>query len=273
MAKGSRGGRRAKSVASQQAQQSAPAPQQTNQVQQAASVATSNIPAKATRLTDADADLLRKQQDSSYDASTTAAVKMYISNTNFDGQGHSLSQAMNYALDNGVDFHTMTPATINRMLGTHFTSNDIASMAYTDDYMSAAAHPIGRDVLLQRGAHDDVLRNAFGISDYTRLSEAQLQARLVGQTFQNTSHMSTSYDISKNPFLGQGSGVSGGREVVFRIKAGSNTRMVFGAKAQAEVVLAKGTNFKITDVGYTGKTATPRGRASRRQIVIDVETY
>lgn len=233
-----------------------------------------NTVGNAVPLTDADAQQLRQQQDSAYDPSTTAAVKMYISNTNFDGQGHSLSQAMNYALDNGVDFNDNLAA-INRKLGTRFTPNDIASMQYTDAYMQSAAHPIGKDIILQRGAHDDVLRGSFGIGNYGSMSEAQLKAQLVGKTFQNTSYMSTSYDISKNPFLSasSGSGVSGGREVVFNIKAGKNTRVIFGARKQSEIVIAKGTDFRISDVRYTGKTVHPRGGGSKRQIVIDIETY
>ena len=226
----------------------------------------------AAPLTDQDAAKLREQQDSMYDASTTAAVKMYISNTNFDGQGHSLSQAMNYALDNGVDFATMDVDAINAKLGTRFSINDIASMQYTDAYMQAAVHPIGQDVVLQRGAHDDVLRNVFGIQDYSRMSEAQLQSQLEGKAFQTTSYMSTSYDVNKNPFLSSSSGVSGGREVVYNIKAGSQTKMLFGAKAQSEIVLGKGTNFLITGVHYSGKTATPRGGKSKPQIIIDMQT-
>ena len=113
--------------------------------------------------------------------------------------------------------------------------------------MQQATHPIGRDVVLQRGAHDDLLKS-FGIRDYSRMTEAQLQSRLVGQTFQNTSYMSTSYDVTKNPFLSASSGVSGGREIVFNIKAGAQTKMVFGAKKQSEVILAKGTDFRITGV-------------------------
>ena len=233
---------------------------------------TSNVPgANASPLTDADADAIRKQEDSAYDANTTAAVKMYISNTNFDGKGHSLSQAMNYALDEGVDWNQPL-SQINAQLGTNFTANDIASMQYTDAYLQAAAHPIGRDVVLQRGAHDDVLKK-LGIANYERFTEAQLQQKLAGKTIKTTSFMSTSYDVTKNPFLSSASGVSGGREVVLNIKAGAQTRCVFGAKKQSEIVLAKGTDFVIKRVRYTGNTVTPRGGRSRRQIVIDIETY
>lgn len=253
MAKGSRGGRRGGGGGG--------------------TLTSNNVPTNATALTDAQADALRQQQDSQYDANTTAAVKMYISNTNFDGQGHSLSQTMNYLLDEGVDLNNTPLSQINSKYGLRLTPRELASMQYTDNYMQIATHALGKDTLLQRGAHDDMLKNTFGISDYAKMTQAQLQQRLVGQSFQNTSYMSTSYDINKNPFLGSGSGVSGGREVVYNIKAGANTKALFGAKKQSEIILDKGTKFKITGVQYSGKTATPRGRGSRPQIVIDIETY
>ena len=236
-------------------------------------ISTTNIPTNAQPLTDAQADALRNLQDSQYDANTTAAVKMYISDTNFDGQGHSLSQTMNYLLDEGVDLNNTPLNQINSQYGLRLTPRELASMQYTDGYMGIATHPLGQDTVLQRGAHDDLLKNTFGIKDYSKLSQAQLQSKLVGQQFQTTSYMSTSYDVTKNPFLSSSSGVSGGREVVYNIKAGGNTKMLFGAKKQSEIIIDKGTNFKITGVRYTGKTATPRGRGAMPQIVVDIETY
>lgn len=233
----------------------------------------SNIPVSATVLTDSQAQQLRDQQDSAYDASTTAAVKMYISNTNFDKQGHSLSQAMNFLEAEGVDLSKANLSAINSKYGLHLTPSDLASMQYASSYMDRAVHPLGRDTLLQRGAHDDLLKQAFGINDYSKLNQAQLQNRLVGQTFKNKSYMSTSYDVTKNPFLSSSSGVSGGREIVFNIKAGKNTKVLFGARAQSEVIIGKGTDFKITGVHYSGKTATPRNGSYKPQLVIDIETY
>ena len=237
-----------------------------------------NVPKNVVTLTDSDADKLRQQQDSMYDANTTAAVKMYISDTNFDGQGHSLSQTMNYLEENGVDLNSINGSNlqqINRQYGLNLNANDVASMQYTSNYMALAVHPIGKDIQLQRGCHDDLLKNQFGISDYTKMSTSQLQQQLVGKAFQNTSYMSTSYDMNKNPFLSNrsGSGVSGGREVILNIKAGQNTQCLFGAKKQSEIILGKGQNFKITGVRDTGNIATPRGKGSKRQIEIDIETF
>lgn len=236
-------------------------------------VVIANVPVSAAVLTDAQAQNLRDQQDSSYDASTTAAVKMYISNTDFDKLGHSLSQTMNYLESEGVDLATANLAAINKKYGLHLTASDLYSMQYTSAYMGRAVHPLGQDTILQRGAHDDMLRQSFGISDYSTWSQAQLQQFLVGRTFKNTSYMSTSYDVTKNPFLSSSSGVSGGREVIYNIKAGKNTNVLFGAKSQSEVIIGKGTDFKITGVRYSGKKATPRGGSYKPQLIIDIETY
>lgn len=234
--------------------------------------AQSNVPTNAQALTDQEASDLRDEQDSMYDPSTTAAVKMYISDTDFDNQGHSLSQTMNYLLDNGVDFRNDNLRAVNSKYGLNLSANDWASMQYTNDYMGVAVHPIGKDVKLQRGAHDDLLRNVFGISDYSTMTESQLQSSLVGRAWASTSYYSTSYNVSKNPFLGNGP-ASGGREVVYNINAGKNTKMLFGAKKQTEIVLDKNTNYRITGVRFTGKSATPRGKGVRPQIEIDVETF
>lgn len=226
-------------------------------------------------MTDTEADQLRDLQDSQYDANTTAAVKMYISRTDFDHQNHSLSQTMNYLEEQGVDLNNMDVNAVNKKYGLRLTPSDVASMQFTSNYMAVAMHPLGKDTILQRGAHDDLLKNTFGIQDYSKMSTAQLKQRLVGQAFRNDSYMSTSYDISKNPFLSSssGSGVSGGREIVFDIKAGANTKCLFGAKKQSEIIIGKGTNWKITDVRDSGRTATPRMGASKRQLIISIETF
>ena len=142
---------------------------------------------------------------------------------------------------------------------------------FIDDNIQAGMHSIGKDSQLVRYCHDDILKSA-GISDYTKMSDAQLQSALVGKTFKTTSYMSTSYDGSKNPF-NPSAPQGGGREVVMKIKAGKDTKMVFGAKKQAEIVLNKGTDFKITNVKYDGSYATPRNSGRRPRIELEIETY
>ena len=201
---------------------------------------------------DNDAQKLRDDMEDIYDPDVTDAIKLYISNSNPNGDGFSHSQNLNYKLDNGM---ALNP-----------------TEKYIDDNIQAGMHAIGKDSNLVRYCHDDILKQA-GISDYTKMSDAQLQSALVGKTFKTTSYMSTSYDGNKNPF-NPNAQQGGGREVVMKIKAGKDTKMVFGAKSQAEIVLNKGTDFKITGIKYDGSYANPRGSNSRKpRIELEIETY
>ena len=200
---------------------------------------------------DADAQKLRDDMEDIYDPDVTDAIKLYISDSNPNGDGFSHSQNLNYKLDNGM---ALNP-----------------TEKYIDDNIQAGMHAIGKNSELVRYCHDDILRSA-GISDYTKMSDAQLQSALVGKTFTTTSYMSTSYDGKKNPFNPSAIG-GGGREVVMKIKAGKDTKMVFGAKAQAEIVLNKGTNFRITGIKYDGSYATPRNSGRKPRVELEIETY
>ena len=207
-----------------------------------------------TWMSDADAQQLRDDMDGNYEPDVVNAIKMYISSADANGDGFSYSQNLNYKLDNGL------PLDVNE--------------SYIDSFIGQGMHNIGQNTTLFRACHDDVLQ-AIGISDYSKMSQSQLQSALVGTTFQSKAYMSTSYDRSKSPFYhgNSSSGVSGGREVYMNIKAKADTKVVFGSKQQAEMVINKGTNFRITGVHYDGTRATPRGKGSRPRIVIDVETY
>lgn len=199
---------------------------------------------------DNDAQKLRDDMEDMYDPDVTDAIKLYISDSNPNGDGFSHSQNLNYKLDNGTPLN--------------------ATEKFIDDNIQAGMHSIGKDSNLVRYCHDDILQSA-GIKDYTKMSDAQLQSALVGKTFTTTSYMSTSYDGKKNPFNPSAPN-GGGREVVMNIKAGKDTKMVFGAKKQAEIVLNKGTNFKITNIHYDGTYATPRGKGMKPRVIVDIET-
>lgn len=239
MAKSSRGGRRGGASISQ----SHTGAQVTNQT--AINTGARNY----TNMTDTDAQKLRDDVDSRYDPDVTDAIKLYISDSNPNGDGFSHSQNLNYKLDNGKPLN--------------------ATEKFIDDNIQAGMHDLGKDTNLVRYCHDDIIQ-ACGISDYTKLSDSQLQSKLVGTTLKTTSYMSTSYDGKKNPFNPSAPN-GGGREVVMNIKAGSTTKVVFGAKKQAELVVNKGTTMKITGVRYDGTYATPRNKGYRPRIVLDIE--
>lgn len=237
MAKGGRGGRRTHSA--------------TTNVQTTTANTMSNVPRNVTAFTDADAQKLRDDMEDIYDPDVTDAIKLYISDSNPNGDGYSHAQNLNYKLDNGL------PLNVNEK--------------FIDDNIQAGMHAIGKDTTLVRYAHDDILK-ALGVSNYSSMSDAQLQKALVGTTFKTTSYTSTSYDAKKSPFA-PNAPLGGGREVVINIKAGANTKVVFGAKKQAELVLNKGTNMKVTSIHYDGTTAYPRNSGAKPRVVLDVETF
>lgn len=178
------------------------------------------------------------------------AQKLYISDADVHGDGYSYSQNLNYKLDNGI------PLDVNEK--------------YIDDNIQFGMHDIGTNTTLYRACHDDILKQC-GISDYSKLSDQQLQSRLVGTEFKTTSYMSTSYDTKNNPFMN--GALSGGRELYMNINAKAGTKIIFGAKKQSEVVVNKGTNMRIIGIRYDGTYATPRGKGYKPRVIIDIETY
>lgn len=202
-------------------------------------------------MSDTDAQQLRDDMDGNYDPDVVNAIKLYISATDVNGDGFSYSQNLNYKLDNGK------PLDVNEQ--------------YIDTFIQQGMHDIGKNTTLFRACHDDILKS-LGVQDYSKMSESQLQSALVGTTFKTKAYMSASYDAKKNPFTNPSSGVSGGREVYMNVKCKGNTKVVFGAKQQAEMILNKGTGFKITGIHYDGTTAYPRNKGARPRVVIDIET-
>lgn len=242
MAKGSRGGRRSGGGSVSQSHTGAT-------ILNGGGSLSPNVLRNYSNMTDKDAQQLRDDVDDIYDADVTDAIKLYISDSNPNGDGFSHSQNLNYKLDNGM---ALNP-----------------TEKFIDDNIQAGMHDIGKATNLVRYAHDDILKQC-GIQDYSKLSDTQLQNKLVGTTFKTTSYMSTSYDGKKNPF-NPTAPAGGGREVLMNIQAHSGTKMVFGAKKQAEIVLNKNTEMKITGVHYDGTKAYPRSGGAKPRVVIDIE--
>ena len=204
------------------------------------------------KFTDTDASqLIAVNADAYDDPDFNYARKLYVSDAT-DSAGFSFSQNLNYKLDNNLPLN--------------------ANEQFMKNMLQNGVRPIGKDTMLFRAAHDDILKS-LGIKDYTKMSQAQLQQQLIGTTMQTTSYTSWSYDKSKNPFLpGQPGG--NGREVYIINKSAASTNMFFGAKSQAEVVTNIGTNMKISNIYFDGTYATPRLKAKAvPRIVIEVESW
>ena len=141
-------------------------------------------------------------------------------------------------------------------------------------YMDSAMHPLKNDTLLIRGDHalhpsGSGLMQRLGVANYQNMTDAQLSAALTGKTWTEHKYLSTSYDVTKNVFLNGNQ--SGGRSLVWNIKAKAGTNYVQARTDQAEYVLARGGQYKITGARFTGATVNPRSGGSIKQIVIDVE--
>ena len=200
------------------------------------------------QMTDAIAQQIRDEVDDRYDSDVVDAIKNYISKAT-DSNGFSVSQNLNYKLDNGLKLN--------------------ATEQFVHDNIKNGMHDLSVDTTLTRACHDDILQK-LGIKDYSKLSEAQLKAKLVGTEYETTAYSSFGYDDKKNPFIsGQN---SGGREVIIKAKTGKNTQVVFGAKSQGEIITNIGTQYRINDVYYSGATATPRNKGSKPVVVLEVET-
>ena len=199
------------------------------------------------------ATTLRQQYEDNYDPDVVSALKIYTSKAT-NANGFSASQELNYALDNDLKFDPKTTQGQN--------------LRHMDRYMHDAMHDVGIKTTLTRAAHDDVLKS-LGINDYTKLNQKQLQSKLIGTEYVSKAYTSYSYDESKNPFLTGPQ--SGGREVIIKATTNPKTKMLFGAKAQAETVIDRGTKHRITNVYYSGKNATPRTGGTKPVVVIEVE--
>lgn len=141
-------------------------------------------------------------------------------------------------------------------------------------YMDMAMQPLKSDTMLIRGDHaihpsGSGLMQRLGVANYQNMTPAQLNASLVGKTFTENKYLSTSYDVTKNVFLTGNQ--SGGRSLVWNIKAKAGTKFIQVRQDQAEYVLARGGQYKITGARFTGVTANPRQGSPLKQIVIDVE--
>lgn len=141
-------------------------------------------------------------------------------------------------------------------------------------YMDMAMQPLKSDTLLVRGDHaihpsGSGLMQRLGVANYQNMTQAQLNAALTGKVFTENKYLSTSYDVTKNVFLSGNQ--SGGRSLVWNIKAKAGTKFLQVRQDQAEYVLARGGQYKITGARFTGGTAYPRQGGPLKQIVIDVE--
>lgn len=181
------------------------------------------------------------------------AMKQYI-RSDVQSNGKSRSQNLNQKLETGGK---LDPTEKTMVKG-----------------LDRAMTPLGQDVMLYRADHaitpqGSGLMQRLGVPNYQSMNTAQLQKALVGRKWTEKKYLSTSESKSANPFIGGAQ--SGGRSLMWNIKANGSTKAVRGDVKQTEQILARGGNYKITGVRFTGKTAYPASGGSYKQIEIDVE--
>lgn len=182
-----------------------------------------------------------------YDINTRLAINQYIRQDQQAG-GYTMSQNMNHKLENGL------PLSANEQ--------------YTADRLDAAMHPIGKDIKLVRGAHQDFLQ-ALGVANYAGMTEAQINAKIAGVEYTEKKFVSTAWDAQRNPFM-HGPNANG-REVYLHIDAPSTTKAVLGNVNQTELILSRSTKYRIKGAHFDGTTAYPRIGGAMPRIVVDIE--
>ena len=207
-------------------------------------------------------DVYQDNRDSYYkNGNIVNAKKMYESasakpttDTVGNTPGQSYSQDMNYRLNHDIPLDS--------------------DSKFMKKYLEKGMHPIGKDCMLVRGAHDTVVNQvlqASGIQSYQGLSQSQLSAALVGQTIKMKSFGSFGANNAKNPFIGGSQ--SGGREVIIYARTNSTTKVIAGAKSQAEFITAPGQQMRITKVNLTNKTAFTRKSGTKNVIELFVDMW
>lgn len=182
-----------------------------------------------------------------YDINTKLAINQYIRQDQQAG-GYTMSQNMNHKLENNMPLN--------------------ANEKYVADKLDAAMQPIGKNIMLTRGAHQDFLQ-ALGVQNYSNMTETQINAAIVGVEYTEKKFVSTAWDAQRNPFMH--GPVAGGREVYMNIKAPASTKAVIGNPNQTELILSRTTKYRVTGAHFDGTTAYPRNGGAMPRIVVDIE--
>lgn len=262
MAKGSRGGK-AGSATAQTAiqqnnqQQSSVLTARRQQRMQALKNGTATAVPQAFRpLTQTQTQQMAAQQDlmlAQSDINVRYAIKQYIRRGQM-ANGFSRSQNLNNKLQSGAKLDQTEQKMVK--------------------YMDAGMQQLKQNTLYSRADHaltssGTGLMQRLGVANYQNMTNAQLSAALTGKTFTENKYVSVSTDVSKNVFISGNQ--SGGRSVMMTIKAPSGTKYIVGDTSQAEHVLGRGQNYRITGARFTGKTAYPQKGSPLKQIALEVE--
>lgn len=186
----------------------------------------------------------------------------YLSDVPSPNSQHSMSQNMNWKMENGL------PISANE----RFTFNNLES----------AMHNLGYNLTLQRFDHANginSLLSAVGINkSYDTMTESQLKSALVGLQYKSKSLTSTSYNDFKNaptnnPFTNRA------LKIIYNAKANTQAFMPGNGPGGnlGEMLLSTKNKFKVTDVKFdTSRTSRHKGSqtytAKSVTLYVDVES-
>lgn len=204
-------------------------------------------------------------------AAQQSAYDLYTNPNTTPGSLYNFSQNMNYHHANG---------------GMTQTEKDVF------DTIEGAMHNIGYNAELTRYDHPDVVTgilSQLGITkDAGSMTAAQLKKNLVGVTYKDDRILSTSVNDFKNS---DDPSTFNTRIFKFTYKTPANaqgvmpgvgkTPMKYSGKSSGdnfgEMLLSSKSNYRITDVRYTGKKArkkgSPKWNLNKKQIEIVVEVF
>lgn len=193
-----------------------------------------------------------------FTAATQAAVNQYLIPYATAGSLYSPSQQINHALRQGA---ALTAAQKRMMAGLD------AGMR-----LDAGMHDLGHDLNMTRYDRIGYMSRLLGGRDYTRMTENQLKAALVGKSYVDKAYVSVSHDRFRNA---PGGNSFTDKAVEIRVHAKASTKALMpgdGAGGKfGEIILGRGQTFKIVDVKMPAGQRGRSGANYYQKVVVTVE--
>lgn len=187
-----------------------------------------------------------------FTAATQAAVNQYLIPYATAGSLYSPSQQINHALRQGT---ALTAAQKRMMAG-----------------LDAGMHDLGHDLNMTRYDRIGYMERLLGGRDYTRMTENQLKAALVGKSYVDKAYVSVSHDRFRNA---PGGNSFTDKAVEIRVHAKASTKALMpgdGAGGKfGEIILDRGQTFKIVDVKMPAGQRGRSGANYYQKVVVTVE--
>ena len=187
-----------------------------------------------------------------WSAATRNAVNEYLLPHAVAGSLYSPSQELNNALRKNLP---LTAAQKRMMAG-----------------LDAGMHDLGYDLNTTRYDRIGYMKRILDGADYTRMTESQLKAALIGKTYTDKAYVSLSHNRFRNAPAGNS---FTDKAIEIRIHAKSTTKAIMPGRGAGgdfgEIVLGRNQQFKIVDVklppGQTGRS----GASYYQKVVVTVE--